>query len=420
MTERTVLIIAYYFPPMGLSGVQRTLKFVKYLPEFGWKPIVLTTSPPDYYAFDESLEDDLSSEEIYIYRTNYSGDNKKPKTVKFPSYFKQRIGRYLMSFVYQPDRFIKWKKDAYILAQKIFSQHKVDVIFATAPPFTDFILAKELADKYNKPFLVDYRDVWIDNPFHAFPTPLHKHYCEKIEHEILTHTKKAIVVTRHSKEALVKRYGFISHNDISIIPHGYDPDDFAPYKNVKPDRQKFTITHSGLFQDDRSPKYFLKALSNFLSKYPEAKKHVSARFLGLMRKNHLKIVKKLGLSENVEIKGYLKHSEVIENLMQSDVLWFMQNDIVRSPGKLFEYFGASKPILACIPDGVIRKIALDSKAAIATEPRDIPAIERAIESLYNLWKNKNLPEPRIEYIEQFDRKQLTHELSKELALASDL
>ncbi|MGA2297463.1 MAG: glycosyltransferase [FCB group bacterium] len=221
MAERTVLIIAYYFPPMGLSGVQRTLKFVKYLPENGWKPVVLTTAPTSFYAFDDTLDDDLRNEEIYIYRTapKSADDLQSPKILKFRSYFIQRLGRAFLQTIYQPDRFIKWKKSALLLSEKIFAQHKIDVVFATAPPFTDFILAQEISKKFNVPFVADYRDLWVDNPYHFYATPFHKNYSIKLEKELLTTAEKIVVVTRHSKEVMLKRYGFLSHNDIAIIPH---------------------------------------------------------------------------------------------------------------------------------------------------------------------------------------------------------
>lgn len=266
---RKVLVIAYYFPPMGLSGVQRTLKFVKYLSDYGWQPIVLTSGVDSFYAFDESLLTEIDGRHVEVYRTEEKNRTKgaeSRKIVKFPSYFKQRIGRIVSGFLYQPDRFIKWKKNAVEVAEKIIKEHEINVIFATAPPFTDFLVAAELSEKHKIPFIVDYRDVWIDNPFHYFPTHFHKQYSMNLENEVLTHATKAIVTSRHTKELLIQRYKLISHDDIVIIPHGWDLEDFAVQGNVRPNPNKFTITHSGVFQDDRTPYYFLKALSNFLKK----------------------------------------------------------------------------------------------------------------------------------------------------------
>ena len=421
MDEKKVLVIAYYFPPMGLSGVQRISKFVKYLPDYNWKPIILTTGDTDFYAFDETLLYELPND-LDVYRTaeTKKTTENKNRIVKFPSYLKQRVGRAILQTLYQPDSKIKWMKPALALGEEIIKEHKPDVIFATAPPFTDFLIAKELSKKFDIPFVVDYRDVWVDNPFHFYATPFHKSYSINLEKEILTHAEKAVVVTRRTKELLVKRYPFISHSDINIIPHGYDAEDFQGIGDYKPGQTKFIITHSGLFQDDRTPKYFFKALSNFIKKHPESESVIEARFVGIMRPNHTKMIKKYGLEKVVNCLGYMNHPDTVRQLIGSDILWLMLNDNVRSPGKLFEYFGARKPILACVPEGVIRRLALDTKAAIATEPNDVTAIESAIETFYNLKKKNNLPLPKKEYIEQFNRAKLTGELAKVLALATNL
>jgi hypothetical protein len=138
MSNQKVLVIAYYFPPMGLSGVQRTLKFVKYLPEFGWQPTVISTNSGSYYAYDDTLLSELS-EDISIVRT----EEKQKKNFKYPSTTIQKIGRFVNGLFRQPDSKIGWKKKAIDLASKIIEEDKPDVIFSTAPPFTSHLVAAE-------------------------------------------------------------------------------------------------------------------------------------------------------------------------------------------------------------------------------------------------------------------------------------
>jgi len=424
MNEKQVLIISYYFPPMGLSGVQRTLKFVKYLPFYKWKPIVLTTSSANFYAFDETLSKELPEENYKVYRAGKSDSgfrrDNKYKIKKFPLYITQKIGRALTQTIFQPDSKRPWLKYALKKAEEIIKENNIDVIFATAPPFTDFLVAEKLSSKFGLPYIIDYRDVWIDNPFHFYATPFHKLYSIKLESKILTHAFKAIVTIRNTKELLLKRYRFLSHNDIEIIPHGFDPDDFDYTLTESKPKDKFIITHSGLFQDNRTPKYFLKAVDMFFKKRPEAKNKTELRFIGLMRKNHLKLIKNYGLSENVKLLGYLNHKETIKNILHSDVLWLMLMDNVRSPGKLYEYFAARKSILACVPDGSIKKLLEESEAAYITKPDDVNEIYNGLNTLYDLWKNDNLFFPKISFVEQFNRKILTGDLAKNLELAIDL
>lgn len=414
MDRRNVLVISYYFPPMGLSGVQRTLKFVKYLPEFGWNPIVLTTHPKSYYAFDKDLQQEIDESIIKVYRT---GEPGKEKVKSFPSnYVFQNLIRFIASFFLQPDTKIFWKKKAIELGRKILSENKVDVIFATAPPFTDFLVAQQLSKEFNIPFVVDYRDIWIDNPFHFYPTYFHKLYVRKLEENILKEASRIVVTFRGTKDVLLTHYPFLKSDEVVILPHGFDSKDFEQFKDVKPDPKKFVVTHSGLFQDNRNPKYFLKAFAKFVETRNDGVTK-EAWFIGIMRKSHLRYIRKYNLEGNVKLFGYQPHNEVVRLLKLSNLLWLMYEDNVRSPGKLYEYFAARKPILICAPDGYMKSLDLESEAAIGVGPRDVDGILRALNTFYDLWKSDSLPAPSEEFLQKFDRKSITESLGYQLALA---
>lgn len=416
MEQMNVLVISYYFPPMGLSGVQRTLKFVKYLPLFGWNPIVLTTNVPKYYAFDEDLINEIGSLGIEVYRTEATNQTLK-KIKKFPStYWFHKLGRIFLNFFLQPDTKITWKKKAIVLGRDILRKHNVDVIYSTAPPFTDFLVAQQLSREFNVPFVVDYRDVWVDNPFQLYPTLIHKNFSRKLEEEVLKEASSIIVTYRGTKEILLSRYQFLKSEDITIIPHGFDSEDFDKYGSCTVNPRKFVVTHSGLFQDDRNPKYFLKAFSQFIE---ERKDEIvkEAWFIGLMRKSHFRYIRRYKLEQNVKLFGYQPHQEVIRLLCQSNVLWLVFEDNVRSPGKLFEYFGARKPILICAPDGYMKRLALESNCAIGVEPRDVEGIFHALNTFYDFWSGNSLPRPSEDFVKKFDRKILTSELARQLSLS---
>ncbi len=420
-----VLVVAYYFPPMGLSGVQRTLKFVKYLPENNWEPIVLTTADPVYYAFDESLLNDINGKEITVFRTPNDPtqivkkikSKKSDNLVAYPSRFKEKIRKVVSQTIFQPDSRIRWRKYALDLGRQILRDNEIDVIYATAPPFTDFLVALELAKEFKKPFVLDYRDLWLDNAYYYYTTPFHRNYAEKLETRVLNSAEKSIVTSRGMKEKLIKRYPFLTFSDVSIIPHGFDSEDFSNLIPFQREGDKFVLTHSGLFPDDLTPEYFLKATALFLEKHPEAKRYLELRFVGLMRKKYFKQIKKLGLEENVKALGYLPHSEALRELISADVLWMMIPNDVATPSRLYEYIGSLKPIIICSPKGFVRQTALDSGAAQATEAKDIPAIAQAIEYYYKLWLKNSLPKIPAEYAAKFDRKYLTTLLAKELNTA---
>ena len=415
MANRRVLVMAYYFPPMGLSGVQRTLKFVKYLPEFGWEPMVLTTNSGSYYAYDDTLLDELTSDKIKIFRT----DDESTKQRNYPSTLVQKIGRFLSGLIRQPDSKIYWKKKAIETGSKIIEEERPDVIFSTAPPFTSHLAAAELSKKYGIPLVLDYRDQWYGNPFNVMPTKFHKHYNKKLEAEVLYKSSKIVVISREQKERLLKNYKLLKHNDISIVSHGYDKEDFENCE-LRTNRNEFVITHSGLFQDNRNPKPFFEAFKKLLEENQSDKNKLNLKLVGLMRKNHQKLIKKLKLEDNVILTGNVSHKDAVSHLMSSDILWILQNDDVRTPGKLYEYFGAKKPIIATMPKSYMRDLAVSSGIVLTAEPDDKDDIYKALTTYYELWKKGSLPKGNDEFVSDYDRRELTKNLSQILSSSSNI
>ncbi len=417
MTDRSVLVIAYYFPPMGLSGVLRTVKFVKYLADYGWKPIVLTNTPHSYYAYDDTLLAQLENRNIEIYRTppkKHFFTSKRDGLRKPPGFFRKNIIQRIERTLYKPDTAIRWHKAALATVEEIIRNHHINIILTTAPPFSDFLITNEVADRYGLPFIVDYRDSWADNP----DSPFHSSRNETLEARILARAAKAVVTTRYAKELLLRRYRMLTHEDVIILPNGYDNEDFGNRTAAKADKNRFIITHCGVFQDECTPKYFMKALASFLKKNPNAKSQFEARFVGTMKSSHLKLIKKYGLEGVVNCTGYVPHSEAIQSMTESDALWLMSVSAERMPGKLSEYIGALKPILVCSPEGTIRRTALETKSAITTPVRDVALIEKAITTLFEQWQTNSLPIPNSGHASQFEIKLLTSDLSRELAIAS--
>lgn len=397
---------------MGLSGVQRPLKFAKYLPDFGWQPIILTSSESSYYSFDDSLAEELDSLNLKIYRT--PGKDSSEKTTKLPPHYIQKMGRYVKSWWKIPDSKSHWRKPALKLADKIIAENEIEAIYTTAPPYTNFLIGRDISLKYNLPLTIDYRDSWIDNKFHFYPTAYHKNKAIKMETSVINAADKIVMVSRFAKELLIKRYKILSYEDVNIIPHGYDPDDFALYKELKPNSNHFTLLHFGSFLDDRTPKYLFKAAKNFLKKNKEAKDKLKISIIGASRKNHEKMPKKYGLQENVVFSGYIPHRHAVEHLFTADVLWLMLNDDIRTPGKLYEYFGTRKPLLITAPDGNMKELAKKTKACLTTLPDDVKEIEKAITTYYRLWKEGMLPKGDEANAEKYNRKNLTGELAKHL------
>lgn len=420
MNSLSVLVIAYYFPPMGLSGVQRISKFVKYLPDYGWKPIVLTSNTSAYYAFDESLLNELAEKDIPIYRTDEDITKllkkDKSKKLNYPSKLRQKLQQIVIQTFLQPDSRRFWMKHAIKKAEEILEKNRIDVILSTAPPFTDFLVAKKLAKKYDIPFVLDYRDLWIDNPYYYHTTIFHKNYALKLEKNVLNTAARALVITRDMKNMLLNRYRFLDHNEVAIIPHGFDQEDFDKARPLVKNTNKFVITHSGLFSADLTPGYFFKSLALLFSEKPEIKKDFEVRFVGLLQKKFQKQIVKLELENIIHTTNYVEHIDAVVNLLEADVLWMMVPNPIVTPSRLYEYIGARKPMIISSPESELTRIAESTKAAIITDYKNVIELKNAIYEYYKLWRIGKLPIPDNSVSEKFERKNLTQLLSKELAL----
>jgi glycosyltransferase involved in cell wall biosynthesis len=413
-TQRNVLILAYYFPPMGLSGVQRTAKFVKYLPQFGWQPTVLTVTPTGYYAQDTSLLDEVTASGAIIERVGSLDPNRLFRSkgiVKMPSERWRKILSYCSDALFIPDNKIGWRRPAVKAASELFTKTPFDVIFATAPPFTGLLAGMDLSKKFHKPLVVDYRDPWLDYPYKHYPTPLHRWRNYSLEKKALHAASRIITTNRRVKELILKHYKFLDYNDITILPQGYDPADFSGIDGKARPSQRMRFTHAGLFYGERTPKYFLEGLKKAFESHPDLRNRIEVCFVGALTEEQQRLIGSFGLNDNIVMTGYLDHPECVRTLAASDVLWLMLGNDVQSPGKVYEYLGAQKPVIACVPEGFVRQTLREAGGSIIVEPDDVDGVSAAILRLHDQYVQKTLPAPRAEIVKKYDRVELAKELS---------
>jgi len=407
---------------MGLSGVQRTLKFVKYLSDFGWLPTVLTVDPRGYFARDESLLAELEGRSVTIVRTTHSGPARltgKRDVVEIPAEWKRKLLSRLSDTFFIPDNKIGWRRKAVARALALHRETPFDMIFATAPPFTSFLIGRDLKRKIDRPLVLDYRDPWVDYPFKFYATPLHRLVNVRMERRALRSSSHVITTNRRVKEQILRRHRFLTYHDIDIISQGFDPADFAPALQPAPKKaspalpgeRRMRITYAGVFWEDRIPDYFLQGLHDLFAEKPRLRGRIEAVFVGKFRDENLKIVTRLGLQDCVRVLGYLPHGECIRELCASDVLWMTVGDDVGSPGKVYEYIGARKPILGLVPDGYLKSTILEA-GGIAVPPKDAAAVRRALEEFLLLHEKRQLKGPPGEVVEKYDRVALTGTLAK--------
>ena len=414
------LVIAYYFPPMGLSGVQRTLKFCKYMSDFNWKPTVITGSGSSYFAYDMSLLYEAINNNIEIVRTDPFDPNsilkKRSGFVKGKEALKNSIGK-LTKNIFIPDNKIFWTNKAYNSAKKLLTENHFDVIYVSAPPFSSIVLGARLKREFNIPLFVDYRNLWQQKETKKNLSPYHKIKNKKLEDNSLRITDKVIVANRKIKEKLLTDYPFFTFDDILIIPNGYDDEDFNNLPIIPRQNNKMKITYSGIFNELISPKYFLEAFKKLTIERPDIAADIELHFLGALRTANRKIVKKLNLQKYVFDRGALDHKDSLVEIFNSDILWMMVDNIKESytvsGGKLYEYFGTKKPIIACVPEGAAQIAAEEYAASFIVPPDNIEKIKETILKAYLLFKENNLPKPNLEFIQGLNRKNLTEILTKE-------
>ncbi|MCL6494295.1 MAG: glycosyltransferase [Ignavibacterium sp.] len=422
MTENKkfkVLIIAYYFPPLGLSGVQRTFKFVKYMRNYGWEPTVLTTNKVAYYAYDNSLNNELNSLDIRVIRIS----GKEPNSLlsrfgklKPPREILRRIFDILSQTFFIPDNKISWSTAAAKKADELLNHEHFDAIFVSSPPFSAFEKISKLRIKYEIPIIIDYRDLWYNSYFSFYISPVHKLLHKKKEYHSLKNADAVVVTNRKIKEFLIKTYPFLTFEDIVIIPHGFDIEDFKNSQRFPKPNGKMIIMFSGTFIGYGTPKYLLKAFKLITKERPDIAQNIEIHFIGYLRKENHKLIKKLKLEEFIIDHGYVDHLTSVGKILSADVLWFMvdyrKNIDAILPGKVYEYIGSKKPIFACVPDGAAKMALQEYGASFICSPNNILEIKEMIYKIYELFRNNNLPVPSDEVVEKYRRDLLTETLIK--------
>ncbi|MFY0682910.1 MAG: hypothetical protein JXR20_00050 [Balneola sp.] len=399
---------------MGGSGVQRPLKFAKYLKEFGWNPIILCPEPGAYHTFDESLQQELDSLDLEVHRV--SGNTPFHKTgkrrqVNLPGWLENKL-RKVSTFFWLPDNKKGWINSAYKKALEIIESKNIEAIFSTANPYSNLILAKRLKEKTKIPVLMDLRDEWLESHLLKYPTKWHRKKMAQIEKDTLSSADILTVINEGYKKSFQERFKEL---DIRVLNQGFDPEDFNKIKNEVRDNNKIKILYSGLFYGERTPYLFLKAVRSILDEFPEIKESIELQFQGGLSKEVKNWARHFKLEKSIVDHGYLPHKKAIHNLMKADVLWLMighmNNSELVTVGKMFEYFGIKKPILALVPNGSSRVLLDNYNAAYYAHPFKEEEIIEVLKELIKDFQNSKLPKANSEFINKFNRRIVTAELA---------
>jgi len=423
---KRVLIITYYWPPSGGAGVQRWLKFAKYLPEFGWEPIILTVDPEfaSYPVSDETLNREVAgnirvirteSREWFSFYKKVSGTEKIPyagfANEKPRVSFKQKIARFIRGNFFLPDPRKGWNKYALNAARELLDKEKADCIITTSPPHSTQLIGLTLSQEYSIPWVADFRDPWTDIYYYRqfYPTWFAHKYNLHLERSVLENTSLTITVGETHKQrflAKLKRKG----DNIHVITNGYDPEDFEGLTTEKRTDRKFIITYVGTMADNYPVESFLEVMASYVKDH----KNTLIRFIGTLPAGHRKRILLLP-EENTEIIPYVDHSRAIEYMYNSDVLLLVIPSTEKNsgiiPGKVFEYIAVQRPILLLGPeDGDTARIVKESFAGNVAEPSN----KDRIRDLIDEWRSNP---PTIQKNGRYDKKEQTKFLSSLLESA---
>lgn len=412
-----VLIITYYWPPAGGSGVQRWLKFVKYLRDFGIEPIIYTVQDPKYALEDKSLEQDIPKGiEVLrqpIWEVNRLLGKKKQTSAGFLNANPNLVGKiaqYIRANYFIPDARKFWIKPSVKFLSNYLKNNKIDVIISTGPPHSMHLIGLELKKKTGVKWISDFRDPWTEiDYFHQLPLTeksIKKH--QKLEQEVLNKSDVVLVVGQTMKKSY---QSFIKN--IHVITNGFDTIDLFDETTLD---KKFTLTHVGLMNADRNPSVLWKVLSEIVSEIDNFSKDLEIKLIGKVSTICLDEITKNNLNTNLKMIDYLPHNKVQEHQKSSQVLLLAINNVPSAKGiitgKIFEYLNAKRPILVIGPiDGDLAKIINETNSGVIIDFEDAISLKSTILEFYNQYKKGKL-EVQSKNISQYHRRNLTEKLSQ--------
>lgn len=402
---------------MGGSGVQRPLKIGKYLAKEGIEVTFLVPKVASYHISDPSLLDELEdvSDRIRIIRVGKGAPSHSALRNWIFSHYRTLLSRlvtWMTSWFYLPDNKKSWIKPALESALDAHQRTPFDIVFATASPYSNLLLAAELKNVLKVPVIMDLRDDWLHSHLLSYPTKWHYIRMAALEKRILQTADEITVINRGVQKSIQDRLSF------GVIPkvlsNGFDPEDFdatsaslTTEKRALFPEDKFHILYNGLFYGAQQPDSFLQGVLLAVKRKPILRSILCLHFQGDYFQRHENLADRLTLTNMIRIHGNLPHKESVAGLQLADLLWVIvpnqSYSEAHTPGKLFEYFGSLKPVLGLVGKGVTKELLQQYGACYFGNPDDPETIADAILQAYEDWKTNQQPVGNREFIQQFDR-----------------
>ena len=391
---KRVLVIAYYWPPSGGSGVQRWVKFVKYLPAQGWQPVVFAPLNADYPSLDPSFEAEVPAsvevlrgpiwEPYSAYRKLTGAKSTQVTEISSgPKTWKQKLSLWIRANLFVPDPRVGWVKPSVTALKAYLAEHPVDAIITTGPPHSVHLIGQRLHKDLGTPWIPDFRDPW-SRMYYLKHLPMTAGTWKKLlklEQSVLDECSTVLACTPLMQEEFQAQ----TRTPVANITNGYDEEDFT---GPAPEGDGlFNITHTGLFAADGNPLALWKVLAKLAKTEPGFRQELRIRLVGKVDREVLDAIAAAGLSDNVVLLGPLNHAEAVKEQRRASILLLpLRNDPQYAPilpGKLFEYLAARRPVLGIgQEEGAMAQVLFSACAGITADWED-PAPMRAF--LANAW-----------------------------------
>jgi len=403
---KRVLVITYYWPPSGGGGVQRVAKFCKYLPHFGWEPVVLTVKKGNYISIDRSFEKDVQHiQNVYKARSiephsilqgvTVGGSNANLLSPKGTAL------RHFLELVrlnlFVPDSRIGWYPYAVQMGNRVCKGNKLDLIFSTCPPYTAHLVAGNLKNKFRRPWVADFRDPWLEYAGYktAFRNLLTCRINKKLENRVLKTADTVVTVGKGLQKLLESKEPRLR---AQTITNGYDESEFVTDKSRPSNR--FHVSYFGTLRDQQIPIVLFKALAAIVRTHDGFGGDLHIRFVGNISSKTLRMADRFFARRHWSCKGYAGHDEVITTLQQEQVLVLLVNRIPYNrliiTGKIFEYLRTGNPVLGIGPeDGEAADILRETRSGKMFDYVKIQGITDFIWTHYTRWKQGRLKRPAM-------------------------
>ncbi|CAD7812099.1 hypothetical protein CHRY9390_02464 [Chryseobacterium aquaeductus] len=429
MESKKILIITYYWPPAGGPGVQRWLKFAKYLPEFGWKPIIFIPENPSYPLIDESLMKDVPKDleiiktkiwEPYQLAEKLNKSNKKFKAGQFDvgnnQSWKSKLSIWVRGNFFIPDARVFWVSPSVKFLEQYLKINNIDVVVTSGPPHSMHLIGLNLKKKFpNLKWIADFRDPWTEISYYKHLKLTNK--SDKKHRQLESEVFKNADITLATSYTDAENFRKNGANALCIT-NGFDESDSSNSQNLKTSNSptKFTLSYIGVLEQLRNPENLWKVLDDLVKANREFAENFRLKFVGRIDDKILDSIENSALNKHIENLGYLSHEKAVSEMANSSMLLITNfpNESSKGiiPGKIFEYLATEKQIISFGPnDADVSKILDETKAGKHFGYQDSESIRAFILEKFNLWKSGNLLE-NTQNIEQFSRRNLTKQLSE--------